>query len=335
MVISRWRGLALLGALSLTTLLVWAGRGSRPTTSNVSTSSRDQPRAEARGERRPLPEVSTLLEQQTSAYHARLFVDQEGVALVTQTGFAFFRNGEAAEEHSVSLGPVAARQGGSVIFWRSGWLQQVSLSGENERRLVALARAPQYLLASESRVAWIDVDRKTGASLHTISGGDVRVVHRSQDRVCAAVLHGALVYWILQSRDGSWKIGSIGLDGQRSALTAAHQGRPPAMLALGPDGVYFYDGPERGVRRLTFELDREDVVSSHVICSPLVVSNRAICAQVGGLFDLPPGGSAARFLASERNGPITALAATDERVFWVAESGKDQLVVRTARLPEP
>ena len=105
------------------------------------------------------------------------------------------------------------------------------------------------------------------------------------------------------------------------------------MLALGPDGVYFYDGPERGIRRLSFDLGREDAVSTNVICSPIAVSDRAICAQVGGLFDLPPGGNGPRFLASERQGPVTALAASGEQLFWVAESGNDRLVVRSAPLP--
>jgi hypothetical protein len=277
--------------------------------------------------------VSTLVEQKTSAYHARLFADQEGAVLVTETGFTLLRGGEAAEEHSIPLGPVAARQGGSIVFWRGGWLRQVSLSGENERRLAALTRAPQYLLASERHLAWIDFERIRGSSLHTLSEGAARVVYESDQSVCASVLRDRVVYWILQSRDASWKIGSIGLDGQHRTLTAAHQGRPPAMLALGPDGVYFYAGPERGVRRLSFELDREDAVATQVICSPLVVSNRAICAQVGGLFDVPPGSTAPRFLAVERDGPITAVAATDERLFWVAESGTDQLVVRTTPLP--
>jgi len=277
--------------------------------------------------------VSTLLEQGTSAYHARLFADQEGAVLVTQTGVTLLRSGEAAQEHAIPLGPVAVRQGSSVVFWRAGWLRQVSLSGQDERRLVALARAPQYLLASEHHLAWIDVDRDKGTSLQTVSEGEPRVVYEAEQRVGAAVLRARVVYWILQGRDASWRIGSIGLDGQQRALTAAHAGRPPAMLALGPDGVYFYDGPERGVRRLTFELDREDAVAANVICSPLVVADRAICAQVGGLFDLPLGGRGPRFLASERDGPITALAATDERLFWVAESGTDQLVVRTTPLP--
>ena len=277
--------------------------------------------------------MSTLLEQRTSAYHARLFADPEGVVLVTQTGFTLLRSGEAAEEHTIDLGPVAVRQGSSVVFWRAGWLRQISLSGKNERRLVALTRAPQYLLASEHQLAWIDLERDTGSSLQTLADGAARVVHEAEERVGAAVLRAGVVYWILQSRDTSWRIGSIGLDGQHQTLTAAHQGRPPAMLALGHDGVYFYAGPERGVRRLSFELDREDAVAPRVICSPLVVTDRAVCAQVGGLFDVPPGGTAPRLLAVERDGPITAVAATDERLFWVAESGTDQLVVRTTPLP--
>jgi len=277
--------------------------------------------------------VTTLLEQQASAYHARLFADEVGVVLVTQTGFVILRNEQAAEQHAVPLGPVAVRQGDSVVFWRSGWLRQVSLSGGDERRLVALTRAPQYLLASEQRLAWIDFDRTGGTSLQTASGDAVRVVFESEDRVCAAVLRDNVVYWILQSRDASWKLGSLSLDGQQRRWTAARQGRPPAMLALGPDGVYFYDGPERGVRRLTFPLDREEAVSTNVICSPLVVSDRAICAQVGGLFDIPPERPAPRFLASERDGPITAVAAAGDRLFWVAERGNDQMVVRTAPLP--
>jgi hypothetical protein len=104
------------------------------------------------------------------------------------------------------------------------------------------------------------------------------------------------------------------------------------MLALGADGVYFYDGAERGVRKLTFDLDREDAVMANVICSPLAASDRVICAHVGGIFDIPPGASAPRFLASERAGPITVVAATNDRVFWVAEDGDARLLVRSVPL---
>jgi hypothetical protein len=104
------------------------------------------------------------------------------------------------------------------------------------------------------------------------------------------------------------------------------------MLALGRDGVYFYDGPKRGVRRLTFDLEREDAVLTNVICTPLVVSSRVVCAHVGGLFEVLPTGTGPRFLASETAGPITALAATDSHAFWVAEKGADSLVLRSVPL---
>jgi hypothetical protein len=276
--------------------------------------------------------VSTLYEREASAYHARLFVDEGSVVLVMQTGFTVFRPGETAREHDAPLGPVAVVSADSLIFWRAGALRQISFYGGDERDLAPLARSPQYLLASDSRPVWIHVDREAGSSLQTLSVEGIRTVDESPDRVCAAVVRDAVVYWILQSRDGSWRIGSVGLNGERGALTATHRGRPPAMLALGPDGVYFYDGPERGVRKLSFDLTREDTVSSNVVCSPLVVSNRTVCAHVGGLFDIPGVGAAPRFLASERAGPITSTAATDERVFWVAEKGDHHLVVRSVAL---
>ena len=177
-----------MGGLLLTALMLWAGRRPQATSASPSSPSRNESQAVAREKERFPPPVSTILEQETSAYHARLFADEEGVVLVTQTGFTLLRSGEAAEEHTIPLGPVAVRQGSSIVFWRAGWLRQVSLSGRNERRLAALTRAPQYVLASEHHLAWIDFERDTGSSLHTISEGSARVIDESEERVCAAVL---------------------------------------------------------------------------------------------------------------------------------------------------
>jgi hypothetical protein len=275
--------------------------------------------------------VITLYEHGTSPYHARLFADEEAVVLVTQNGFTLFRTGRPPEEHAILLGSVAVRQGGRIVFWRSGSLLEVSLSGEGERSLATLPHPPRDLLASEGHLAWIQVNRENGISLQTLSADRVRVIHESPDSVSAAVMRRDAVYWVVRSRDGSWKIGRVGLDGELR-LSSAHHGRPPAMLAVGPDGVYFYDGPQRGVRRVTFDLDREDAVSPNVICSPLVVSSRVVCAHVGGLFELPASGAPPRFLASERAGFITATAATNDRAFWVAENGDGRLIVRSVAL---
>jgi hypothetical protein len=275
--------------------------------------------------------VITLDEQEISAYHARLFAGDDGVVLVTQAGFTTFVSGKAPARHVVSLGPVAARHGGSLVFWRSGMLRSVSLSGDGERELAALPASPRYLLASEDQVVWIQAGERASTSLRALSGGVVRVVYESEDSVSAAVLRSSVVYWVAVRPDGSWHVARVGLDGQHTS-SEAHRGRPPAMLALGPDGVYFYAGPDRGVRRLAFDLASETSILAQVICSPLAVSSRVVCAHVGGLFDIPPSSSAPHVLTAERAGPVTAIAIANDRAFWVAEAASERLVVRTVVL---
>jgi hypothetical protein len=333
MVVSTQRRLLLLGGLCLAALSVWAGPRLVSTAAEPHAPSTEQPRPAVSKVARPVPEVSTLYEHATSAYHARLFADEDGVVLVTETGFTTFRAGEAPVEHAISLGPIAVRRGGSIVFWSAGRLQETSLSGEGEHELAAVPRSPRYLLASEGQLAWVQVDADTGTSLRNLSNGAAHVVYASRENVSAAVMRGSAVYWVVQAPDSSWTIRRIDLDG-RQRMTPTQKGRAPAMLALGPDGVYFYAGPEQGVTKVTFDLEREDAVATHVICSPLVVSSRLVCAQVGGLFDIVNSGTAPRLLASERAGPITSMAATHERAFWVAENGNDRLIVRSVSLDE-
>jgi hypothetical protein len=334
MVTSKPCWIVVLGALAVVALLAWVARGPGSTPSTSAPPSREEPPPATKQVARALPEVSTLYEQATSAYHARLFADDDGVVLVTEAGFTTFVRGEPPVTHAVSLGPVAARQGGALVFWRSGALRSISLSGGDERGLAALPTAPQYLLAAEGQLAWIQIAEKSGTKLQTLAGGEERVVYESDERVTAAVLRASVIYWVSVRGDGSWLIRRVGLDGQHTS-TETHRGRPPAMLALGPDGVYFYDGRERGVRRLTFDLARETSVLANVICSPLVVSSRVFCAHVGGIFDIPPSSSVPRLLTTERAGPVTAMAATNDHLFWIAEADSDRLVMRSAVVTEP
>jgi hypothetical protein len=329
----RWL-LAVL-ALSIAALVVWVGAGfGRAPIEPPSGPASEPPRAAAGRAERRLPEARTLHEQKTSAYHARLFAEEDGVVVVTQTGFTTLEDGQAPREHSVSLGPVAARLDDALVFWRSGSLRELSLSGERERELAPLPRTPQYLLGEGGRLVWIYSDRGRGSSVQTLSGGQARVVYESSYGISAPVIHSDAVYWVAESPDGSWKVERMELEG-RPTSSPAHRGRLPSMLGAGRDGIYFYDGPERGIRRLTFDLERETSVLGGVVCSPLVVTDRVLCAQVGGLFEVPLSGEAARFVAPERAGPITALAAAGSRVFWVADHGAEQLIIRSVTLEQP
>jgi hypothetical protein len=325
-------GAALAAAATIGALIAGFGSVSRappPTLGSLATRSSSRPSAEASD--RTLPTVRTLFEQKASAYHARLFADEEGVVLTTPAGFTLVRADAEAEEHALSLGSIALRHGAKVIFWRAGKLRDVSIYGGDERELVSVARAPQYLLAATGQLAWISTDR-AGAALETLSKGQTRVVYASAHRVSAPSMHGAEVFWVETQSDGSWNFARIGLNGEYRKANETHHERVPALLVPGQDGVYFYAGPRRGVRKLTFDFESETAIATGAVCSPLVVSSRVVCAQVGGLFEVLPSGSA-RFLASERAGPITGLAATATRVYWVAESGDERLVVRALDFP--
>jgi hypothetical protein len=323
------------GALGAAALLAWAGsQASRTPLEQASPPERTAagPAPRSRG----LPQVRTLLEQGSSAYHARLLADERAVVLVTQTGFTTVSAEGPAQEHAIALGPVVARHGETLAFWRAGSLREVSIFGGPERVRVALPRPPRYLFTSEQRLAWIQTDAQTGTSLQTLVAGHVRSLYESLGDVAAPILHGAHLYWVAASHDrASWKIGRFDLEGRGLTWSALQHARPPAMLAVGHDGVYFYSGPRRGVRRLSFDLQRESSVAEGVVCSPLALSDRVLCAQVGGLFQVPLSGAAPAFLASERAGPITALALTGAGAFWVAENGAERLLLRTVTLSEP
>ncbi len=320
------------GALSLAGVLAWAGIAAWSATTAPPSPERAQPAPDEPPDERAKPIPTTLYAQASSAYHARLFADEAGAVLLTPMGFTALRQGAPPEPHAASLGSAAVRRGSAIAFWREGKLFEVPLWGGEERELVALPRAPQYLLASEAHLAWVHTDPKQGSRVQTLKGGEVRVVGETPARASAAILRREAVYWVLQSPGGTWRLGRIDLAGSSPTVTPPHRSRPPAMLAAGPDGIYFYDGPKRGVRKASFDLEREETVLANAICSPLAVSSRLLCAQVGNLFEASLSGGAPRLLSLERAGPITEVAATHDRAYWVAESGEDRLLVRSIEL---
>lgn len=332
MMFLRRHGALLAGALSgLALLSLVASRTALSPPPEPATRAASAPAARA------LPAVQSLYEHGTSAYQVRLFAAEDSVVLATQTGFVTFDADGSMHERTISLGPVAARQGGALVFWRAGRLREVSLAGGDEHDVAPVPLPPRYLLASERRLAWIYTERETGTTLHTLDAGQPRVSYSADGlRVSAPVLRDADIYWVAEARDTTWSIRRVALDSGRAddqPSSAAHHGRPPAMLAIGNDGLYFYAGPQGGVRRLTFDLQHEVSVLTGAVCSPLAVSSRVVCATVGGLYDIPVGGGPPRLLASERAGPITALAAMNSRIIWVTDSGADQLQARSVALP--
>lgn len=308
-----------------------------PTGTSAAPSSTAAAPSAARGAQKPVLHVpvepTTLLEWKESAYGTTLYVRPSEVLLLTQTAALRLAGGRAPQRMSVSFGPGPALVGDTILYWHDGAVRGVDRHGSEPRRLGALERAPQRFLAAGDRFAWLDRDSNGTSSLRAFHGEKLRILYQTNRLIAAATTLEDWVFFVERAAGPSWKLGRVGLDGKPPAFSKEHPGRTPSMLASAEDGIYLYDGPNRSVLRLSPDLQEQRVVARTVICSPLAVSDRLVCAQVGGVFDVPVEGGPPRPLAPEPAGPIATIAADTERVVWVADAGERQLVVRSVPLP--
>ena len=102
------------------------------------------------------------------------------------------------------------------------------------------------------------------------------------------------------------------------------------MLAV-REAVYYYDGNGRELRRLSADLRRDETLASPLVCSPLAVSDRVYCGQVGGIVTWSETDRRTRLLSETGRGPITALAVHGSDVAWLSEAGPERMLVSWAR----
>lgn len=274
----------------------------------------------------------TLLDDPSSAYAATVLPRGDEVLVTTPTHLFRLAQDKPMEKIPARLGEVQILHEDSIAFLRDGKIRTLSLEGRGERVIVTVEHYVQYLLSSGPRLAWLSHQRQGRYFIQTESAGSVKTLYTSRKQVMWPVVHDEIVYFLEQS-EGVWKIGRAALDGRPVTFGTERRGRVPAMLAVGPDGLYFYDGPKRGVRKLAFDLSTEEPIAEDTICSPLAVSSRVVCAQVGGVTDIARKGADPRTIAQETDGPIADIAATDARVYWIVDRGRDQMAVRSAPLP--
>jgi hypothetical protein len=206
--------------------------------------------------------------------------------------------------------------------------------GGAPRALAKVAKLPRAIVAAGERAAWLARDDKNKDSIQTHVDGKVRTIYPADGSLVALTMMQEGVFFVEVAADASWRIGAVSLDGGTPTFTKPRSGRPPSMLAA-KDEIFYYDGPERGVLRLSPDLSREEAVAERFICSPIAVSDRVFCAQVGGLFELPLDGHAPRALAQNVVGTVATFAANGTSLVWVEDSGKsgeDKLSLRTLSL---
>lgn len=275
----------------------------------------------------------THLRAHASAYGSKVFPFGQELLVTTATHLYRVKPGKEVEEIPVALGDAPLLLEESIAFFRDGKIRTLSLLDHKESVRCAVDHYVQYLLSSGARLTWLSHERAAGYFLQTESLGSVETLFRTKNELIWPVVHDETIYFI-ERLGSTWKIGRAPLDGSDVTFGKEHKSRVPTMLAPGPDGLYLYDGPKEGVRRIDYSLKTEESFAKNVICSPLSVSNRVLCAQVGGIFELARKGAEPRTVALETGGPIAHITATGERTYWIVDRGPDQMEVRSALLPQ-
>ncbi len=271
----------------------------------------------------------TLLELAEPPYGVTLESEQDALYLLTRVAAYRIVSGKAPLRMPLDLGASAALTQSAIVFWSKGSLWTVPKQGGKPRALARVAHQPALLVASGERFAWLDRRDSERFSIQTLVRDEAHTIYSSAGSIETIVLLESTVFFVERQGD-TWRIGSVPLDGGPATFNQPRPGRAPSMLAARED-LFYYDGPRRSVLRLSQDFAHEQALADHFICSPIAVSDRVLCAQLGGLFEVPLDARGPRLLTSDLRGPVSAITANASSVFWVndiGKSGEDKLALR-------
>ncbi len=271
----------------------------------------------------------TLLELAEPAYGVTLASEQDALYLLTRVAAYRIAPGQAPLRMPLDLGACAALTQSSIVFWSKGSLRTVPKQGGEPRALAKVAHQPALLVASGERFAWLAREDTERFTIQTLQSDQPHTIYSSAGSIESIVLLESTVFFVERQGD-TWRIGSVPLDGGTPTFNQPRTGRSPSMLAARED-LFYYDGPRRSVLRLSQDFAHEQALADHLICSPIAVFDRVLCAQLGGLFELPMDARGPRLLTSDLRGPVSAITANASSVFWVndiGKSGEDKLALR-------
>ncbi len=321
-----------LGVLACFALLNACSRTPEPATDGGNTRSTNEVAASSRSSapQAPVPTktATTLFTADSSAYAARLALDDDAVYLFTSGAAYRLVPGHPPERRELDLGLTPALAGDHLVYWSKGALWRAPKRGGAASMLAKLPREPERLSASGERFAWLESSPDRRFGIWTLDGSRPREIVAPQGHVAALTLLDDQVFFVEELPGTAYRLGVVPLSGGEPRYSPEKKGRTPAMLAAAGE-VFFYDGPTRSVRRASPDLARERVIARGVICSPLAAAERVYCAQPAGLLELPAEGGPARVLSAARSGAITSVVASANRVAWLVDRGADRLAVET------
>jgi hypothetical protein len=281
----------------------------------------------------PMPEPTTLLTRSGSAYAFTLAIDDEANYLLMDNAAYRVVPGRDPERQRLDLGISPVLMNDYILYWTGGAFRQVHKRRSEPSVLAAIPHQPQRVATSGDHFAWLDQADSGRFTIQTLRRLRARVLLAPRGTIAALAMSEKFVYFVEQGQGpgAGWRLGAVPISGGSPRYTSMKTGRTPAMLVVAND-LFYYDGPSLTVRRVTKDLEREEVVARDIICSPLAVTENVYCAQIGGILEVGLDGVVRRVFPLRQRGTITAVAATATRLTWLMDIGGGDLAVQTIHI---
>ena len=263
-----------------------------------------------------------------SAYHATIATDEDAIYVLTPKAVVRVAAGQEPEEHALDLGIGPALTASAVVFWSQGAVWQAPKRGGAPVRLATVHHQPEYFAARGDHFAWVERSEQDRFSIQTLRHARPQTVYSSPGRIDALAVVSNWAFFVERPGTTGWRIGGAPLAGASPTFTTTRTGRSPSMLAAWQTDIYYYDGRDFEVVRLSPDFHREEAVAEDVVCSPLAVAKRIYCGRVEGIFEIAAPHQPARQLAEVGRSMATSIAANSKLVAWIADTGRDQLTVQ-------
>lgn len=259
-----------------------------------------------------------LLFLPTSAFRARIFMDETAIYVLTSGAAHRIVVGKGTETFPLDLGHAAAMTTHGFLYWSNGALWEVAKHGGEPRRAGEVPQSPKSLVASGDHFAWLQGAPDGTSRLFTIHEGEPRQLYVSKESIEALTLLGNTIYFVQRSTSKSWKIGAQRLSGGAPWFSKPNSGRAPAFLTAFGDRVFYQLSPGRKVVAIDTSLRRETILAENLVCSPMAVRERIVCAQLGGIVELSADAHAPEPLVKNERQVITDIALGSDTVVWLS-----------------
>lgn len=273
-----------------------------------------------------LSEPLRLAELPVSAYHATLAMDDEAVFLLTQTAAYRIVPGQAPQGLKIELGVGPALTPSAFIYWSKGAIWKTPKEGGDAVKLAKFPHQPQYFASYGEQFTWIDLSDDGTYSIQTLHGDKPRVLLSSRGELAALNMIGSRAYFVERPTDSTWRPGVVTIEDGKPTYGTERKGRRPSMFT-GSDATYFYEVDKNEIRRISDDVQKDEVLLSEFICSPLHVSQQIYCACAEGLFAVSKDTHKPTILAGKQAGPIPYVMSNSKWVAWLVDSGSDKLTV--------